>query len=330
MDENDKPIDQPDLIVLEFELEKDQYNPLIQPFEPHVLLSGSETPDSGSQTTISAGSVQAQTSSTSSAGESSLTTMGSTPRGGIHETASEQSTVMSHGSRPSSTQQTSFQSGSSRLPEGRQAMGLDGVEVDVPLERIIESTTNHAKPLRALERMRRTGQASGNGSPSVGSGSSRRRRPPRSVPSASGTTGTMDVFAILGQINDQLGAAPDLDTFLKITVGVVQDVTRFHRVLIYQFDEAFNGQVAAELVEWGKTTDLFKGLMFPAADIPAQARQLYMINKVRLLYDRSQQTARMVLRSKEDLKYPLDMTHCYLRAMSPIHIKCESPSIDSL
>ena len=62
--------------------------------------------------------------------------------------------------------------------------------------------------------------------------------------------------------------------------------------------------------------------MFPAADIPAQARELYKVNKVRLLYDRSQMTARMVLRSKDDLEHPLDMTHCYLRAMSPIHIKC--------
>jgi light-regulated signal transduction histidine kinase (bacteriophytochrome) len=134
----------------------------------------------------------------------------------------------------------------------------------------------------------------------------------------------MDVFAVLGQINEQLGGAPDLETFLKICVGVVQDLCRFHRVLLYQFDESYNGQVVAELVEWGKTTDLFKGLMFPAADIPAQARQLYAINKVRLLYDRSQTTARMVLRSKDDLDNPLDMTHCYLRAMSPIHIKCKS------
>lgn len=134
----------------------------------------------------------------------------------------------------------------------------------------------------------------------------------------------MDVFAVLGQINEQLGSATDLESFLKICVGVVQDLCRFHRVLLYQFDEHYNGQVVAELVEWGKTTDLFKGLMFPAADIPAQARQLYAINKVRLLYDRSQTTARMVLRSKEDLENPLDMTHCYLRAMSPIHIKCES------
>jgi hypothetical protein len=203
----------------------------------------------------------------------------------------------------------------------------------MPLERIIESTTNHAKPLRALERMRRSGglgedAQSGNGSARGSSRGSMRggrgaaRRQQRRE--QAGGTGAMDVFAVLGQINEQLGSAPDLDNFLKVVVGVVQDVCRFHRVLLYQFDESFNGQVVAELVEWGKTSDLYKGLMFPAADIPAQARQLYKINKVRMLYDRSQTTARMVLRDREDLDHPLDMTHCFLRAMSPIHIKCKS------
>ncbi len=47
-------------------------------------------------------------------------------------------------------------------------------------------------------------------------------------------------------------------------------------------------------------------------------------DQVRILYDRGQATARIVVRSKEDLEQPLDMTHCHLRAMSPIHIKCMS------
>jgi len=64
-----------------------------------------------------------------------------------------------------------------------------------------------------------------------------------------------------------------------------------------------------------------KGLHFPASDIPAQARALYAINKVRLLYDREQTTARLVCNTREDLETPLDLTHSYLRAMSPIHLK---------
>lgn len=91
--------------------------------------------------------------------------------------------------------------------------------------------------------------------------------------------------------------------------------------MIYQFDEAWNGCVVTELVDPSATKDLYKGLHFPASDIPKQARDLYMLNKVRLLYDRDQETARLVCKSREYLDRPLDMTHSYLRAMSPIHLK---------
>ncbi len=79
--------------------------------------------------------------------------------------------------------------------------------------------------------------------------------------------------------------------------------------------------MVAELVDWTATKDLYRGLHFPATDIPAQARELYTLNKVRLLYDRDQPSARLVCRTEDDLQRPLDMTHSYLRAMSPIHIK---------
>lgn len=92
-------------------------------------------------------------------------------------------------------------------------------------------------------------------------------------------------------------------------------------VMIYQFDNAFNGRVVTELVDPRATRDLYKGLNFPASDIPKQARELYRVNKVRLLYDRDLETARLVCRSVEDLEQPVDLTYSYLRAMSPIHIK---------
>ena len=65
----------------------------------------------------------------------------------------------------------------------------------------------------------------------------------------------------------------------------------------------------------------FLGLHFPASDIPKQARELYVSNKIRLLYSRELKTSRIVCRSEEDLKRPLDLTFCYLRSMSLIHLK---------
>jgi light-regulated signal transduction histidine kinase (bacteriophytochrome) len=131
----------------------------------------------------------------------------------------------------------------------------------------------------------------------------------------------MEVFNIMSQIQEQLSSATSLELFLKVICGITKELTGFHRVMIYQFDDVWNGKVVAELLDLRATRDLYRGLNFPASDIPKQARDLYKINKVRLLYDRDQETARLVCRTVEDLETPLDLTHSYLRAMSPIHLK---------
>jgi light-regulated signal transduction histidine kinase (bacteriophytochrome) len=143
----------------------------------------------------------------------------------------------------------------------------------------------------------------------------------RSARKRKGEAAAMEVFNIMSQVQEQLAAAPNLEKFLKVLVGVVKELTGFHRVMVYQFDHTFNGRVVTELVDPRATKDLYKGLNFPASDIPKQARDLYKVNKVRMLYDRDLETARLVCRTVEDLTNPLDLTHSYLRAMSPIHLK---------
>ena len=177
--------------------------------------------------------------------------------------------------------------------EGTPEPPEDTLSSDPTPEEYAESTSNASKPLRVLR-------------------SARKRK---------GEAAAMEVFNIMSQVQEQLANATSLDGFLKILVGVVKELTGFHRVMIYQFDQAWNGRVVTELVDPRATKDLYKGLNFPASDIPKQARDLYKINKVRLLYDRDQETARLVCRTAEDLETPLDLTFAYLRAMSPIHIK---------
>ncbi|KAK7744235.1 hypothetical protein SLS53_003756 [Cytospora paraplurivora] len=176
-----------------------------------------------------------------------------------------------------------------RIPEFPE----DTLHSNPTMEELAESTEITSKPLRVL----------------------------RSARKSKGEAGAMQVFDIMSQVQEQLASAPNLERFLKILVGIIKELTGFHRVMVYQFDASFNGKVVTELVDPTHTRDLYKGLHFPATDIPRQARDLYKINKVRLLYDRDQETARLVCRSKEDLEVPLDMTHAYLRAMSPIHLK---------
>ncbi len=176
--------------------------------------------------------------------------------------------------------------GTPELPE-------DTLDSNPTQDELIDSTVNISKPLRVLR-------------------SARKKRTEAAA---------MEVFNIMSQVQEQLSNAPSLQTFLKILIGIVKELTGFHRVMVYQFDQAWNGRVVAELVDPRATKDLYRGLNFPASDIPKQARDLYKINKVRLLYDRDQETSRLVCRTMEDLETPLDMTHANLRAMSPIHVK---------
>ncbi|WEW55793.1 hypothetical protein PRK78_001226 [Emydomyces testavorans] len=165
--------------------------------------------------------------------------------------------------------------------------------LDPSPDEVEASTVNISQPLRILR-------------------NARRRR---------GEAAAMEVFSILSRVQEQLSKAESLDVLLNRTTGLIKELTGFHRVMIYQFDPSWNGMVVAELVDPKASKDLYKGLRFPASDIPKQARDLYKINKVRLLYDRDLVTARLVCRTVEDLATPVDMTHSYLRAMSPIHIK---------
>ncbi|KAL1745398.1 phytochrome-like protein [Schizophyllum fasciatum] len=272
------------MIILEFELEKDTLHPLY----PSVSDYASNSPlSSGTQT------------STAAATDDAATLL----------------------QRPASVAASAGDVQCWPADQTVPHRGLVGEDSWIPsAEDILESTTSISRPLLALDRLRRMTMRSG--TPAAESGGSARARRRRGQDKAQpGSVGMMDIFAVMSQINGQLGAATDLETFLKLVAGVIKDLTQFHRVLVYQFDEVWNGQVVAELVDWSQTHDLYRGLHFPASDIPAQARELYAINKVRILYDREQSTARIVVRSKEDLNVPLNMTHSYLRAMSPIHLK---------
>ena len=78
--------------------------------------------------------------------------------------------------------------------------------------------------------------------------------------------------------------------------------------------------MVSEIINSLASTDIYRGLHFPAADIPQQARSLYLKNTIRVLYDRSEQPARLVCRTVEDAKVPINLQYSYLREMSLIYL----------
>jgi len=118
---------------------------------------------------------------------------------------------------------------------------------------------------------------------------------------------------------DILRSTVDLEDLLRRTAQRVKRLTGFDRVMIYRFDDRWNGCVIADEHEQGMES--FYDLHYPASDIPAQARELYKSNMVRYIADVNYQPVPVIPWLDRLKKRPLDMSHAALRAISPIHIQ---------
>jgi light-regulated signal transduction histidine kinase (bacteriophytochrome) len=183
-------------------------------------------------------------------------------------------------------------------------------------EQRLESTFQVSFPLKSLQHIRAKGKGRHRGKDKAAAAASVKAE---STKSSSGSKVTsVEMAQILSQVKEQLASQRTLDSFLKTIVGILKDITTFSRAAIYQFDPDWNGQVVAELVDDSVTSDFFQGLHFPSSDIPEQARELYKVNRLRILFDRDAKPARMVVREGQDGRL-VQMTHSFLRAMSPRH-----------
>lgn len=157
---------------------------------------------------------------------------------------------------------------------------------------------------------------------SVSKGAENHSRPFRFIRGVSkrrGATATSRILSIMSQVQDQLSAAKDLERLLQVLVGILQELTGFHRVMAYQYDHSFNARVITEVVDTEVTEKLYVGLNFPASDIPKHTGKLHKNGGICMLYDHELKPGRLICRSAKDLETPLNLTHCYLREALPIH-----------
>ena len=106
----------------------------------------------------------------------------------------------------------------------------------------------------------------------------------------------------------------------EVVVQQMRRVTGFERVLFYRFHEDDeHGSVDAEAKE--PALEPYLGLHYPASDIPAQARELYRKNWLRLIFDARAKPARVVPTLRADTGGPLDLSFSVLRSVSPIHLE---------
>lgn len=136
-----------------------------------------------------------------------------------------------------------------------------------------------------------------------------------------GEAETLDeLYPRLQHFLERLDATPD-DSLAacRDTVQQVRQLTGFNRVLIYRFDEDWNGTVLAE--DGDGTLPSYLDLRFPASDIPAQARDLYRLNRLRLIPDANYAPVGMEPPISRIDGLPLDLSFATLRSVSPTHLE---------
>lgn len=113
-----------------------------------------------------------------------------------------------------------------------------------------------------------------------------------------------------------------VDDPLQLAVAAAREVrtlTGFGRVLIYRFDPEWHGTVIAE--DGDDSLPRYLDLRFPAGDIPAQARELYRLNRLRLIPDADYQPVALSPPLSPRDGAPLDLSFAALRSVSPVHLE---------
>jgi hypothetical protein len=106
------------------------------------------------------------------------------------------------------------------------------VDIEIQPEEKLKSSTRKSLPLKLLDIARRKKQ--------------------RGV-------SPIDIFSAMTQAQQQLTGAKSVQQILDIVVGIIAELTGFHRVLVYRFDAQKNGCVEAELVNPLASEDLYRG-----------------------------------------------------------------------
>jgi len=104
-------------------------------------------------------------------------------------------------------------------------------------------------------------------------------------------------------------------TAFTLLTQVVAQMTGYGRVLLYRFAEDWSGEVVAETLT--APVQSYLGLHFPASDIPAIARDLYLRARQRFILDA--EAAQVPVFSAEAVGPPPDQTFGDLRSVSPAH-----------
>jgi light-regulated signal transduction histidine kinase (bacteriophytochrome) len=126
-----------------------------------------------------------------------------------------------------------------------------------------------------------------------------------------------DHISMIVPVIAQLEQAGSLAVLCDTAARLVRQMTGYDRVMIYRFHPDDSGEVIAE--DRLDSLEPYKGLRYPAADIPRQARELFRRNRFRIIAD-MQSEAVPILPALGPDDAPLDLSMSMLRSHSKMHL----------
>jgi PAS domain S-box-containing protein len=128
-----------------------------------------------------------------------------------------------------------------------------------------------------------------------------------------------DYYSTINHLMQSLKACHRVPDLCDMLARNIRRITSYDRVMVYRFDEEWNGKVIAE----SRRLDLhsFYGHHFPSTDIPVQARKLYLTNMLRMIPNVDYVPVELVPQINPQTKEMLDLSNSFLRSVSPIHVE---------
>ncbi|WP_439815448.1 HWE histidine kinase domain-containing protein [Zavarzinia sp. CC-PAN008] len=137
-------------------------------------------------------------------------------------------------------------------------------------------------------------------------------------PAQGSADAAFEALEVVQALVRRISSEHDVTGIAAAAARLARVALRYDRVMVYRFLHNAAGRVIAEAKR--PAMHSFLGQHFPAADIPAQARRLYLDNWLRQIGDINAETLPLTAAPEAEAR-PVDLSFAHLRAVSPVH--CE-------
>ncbi|MEZ2301263.1 MAG: ATP-binding protein [Microcoleus sp.] len=126
-------------------------------------------------------------------------------------------------------------------------------------------------------------------------------------------------YQLTRHILTKIQSTSDLRSLCQLIAEEIRKIIEFDRVMVYRLDREGSGEVIAE----NKRSDLtsYLGLRFPDSDIPKSSKELYRLNKIRLIPNINYHPAALIPANCPLTNASPDLSFSVLRSVSPCHIE---------